>query len=268
MLRHVKTYLLTFDLELRNKVYEYCIEPEPIFVSYHPQSSTQQAGSLRSLTQVCRQIRTEFRPLYMEQTSFRFRSPQYCAEYIDAFYPVSESWFSDQWKGNITVLVPAHTFGNRVYLDNIGVVMHFAAMSPAVRIRFEHDEAAEHHSATLIVQLNDLIDCAQGENNPEWCDLVTSTLTGVIFALKGAEDRPWSLFHFIMDQEHDAMRWERHILRWWGAMVVSYGASSKLRVSWGRVSSGFNNEGDEDFNATEDCIRKGGSRAWRFGHTD
>jgi hypothetical protein len=109
----------------------------------------------------------------MQQTSFRMWSPQYCAQYIDAFFYVTMPALMNQCKGNVTVLVTP-TIDSCVFLDiDISAVLRLAAMSPAVRIKFEHDEAAEHHSA-----VNDLIDCIQDESDPKWRGPVTSSLVG------------------------------------------------------------------------------------------
>jgi hypothetical protein len=51
------------------------------------------------------------------------------------------------------------------------------------------------------------------------------------FAVEGDEFDAWSVFNFLLDKEHDALRWEYHIKGWWTAMFQSNGESLKLRVS-------------------------------------
>ncbi|KAI8931079.1 hypothetical protein NX059_012090 [Plenodomus lindquistii] len=76
--------LLQLPGELRNHIYNYCVEDEP--VKPRPtdldQQNQQQVGVYLGLTQVCRKIRAEYRPLYLSHVTHDFDSPSTCIDYM------------------------------------------------------------------------------------------------------------------------------------------------------------------------------------------
>ncbi|KAL1798946.1 hypothetical protein ACET3X_002983 [Alternaria dauci] len=96
----IHCYFLELPAEIRNriyhfargKVYDECLTP-PLLrkgcrTSIGGIASPSQLGTLsyRALTQVCKQIRSEFRPIWLRQSCFRMKLPA-VAQFITAYYP-------------------------------------------------------------------------------------------------------------------------------------------------------------------------------------
>ncbi|KAF2792518.1 hypothetical protein K505DRAFT_338611 [Melanomma pulvis-pyrius CBS 109.77] len=82
--------------ELRNRVYYFAFESTAAHIRpYRPYTVIQTAPSIRKrrfygLTQVCRQIREEFRPIYMEENEVHI-NPDYATRYIETFFSLLSS---------------------------------------------------------------------------------------------------------------------------------------------------------------------------------
>ncbi|CAI9628207.1 unnamed protein product [Alternaria burnsii] len=93
-------YLLELPAEIRNRIYHFTKEKvydgwltPPLLSRGHKNSiggtvSPSQLGTLRyrAFTQVCKQIRTEFRPIWLRQSCFRMELPA-VAQFIKTYYP-------------------------------------------------------------------------------------------------------------------------------------------------------------------------------------
>lgn len=67
----VKTRLTArakYRAKLRNSIYEHCVEPPNLRPKYKGQKCTFYDRIGSGLSQVCRQLRTEFRPIYLGST--------------------------------------------------------------------------------------------------------------------------------------------------------------------------------------------------------
>ena len=76
-------------LELRNRIYEYCADDEQLEMPYAkgPRRDTKSFG----LTQVCQQVRKEFRSMYMENLEILLTKPEHICDYINIFYTAAET---------------------------------------------------------------------------------------------------------------------------------------------------------------------------------
>lgn len=76
---------------MRNKIYDYCIEVDPGVLKRSGQilflkPKTVHRFDYLALTQVCKQRRAEFRPLYMKNTKILV-SVEEVSWYLDVFFP-------------------------------------------------------------------------------------------------------------------------------------------------------------------------------------
>ncbi|XPS72762.1 hypothetical protein M3J09_004922 [Ascochyta lentis] len=86
--------LLDLPGEIRNRIYKFAVEKQPIFLSHITSKPLEELSKDRSehcqqffgLTQVCRQIRSEYLPLYRSRTKVTCRAlPHNVYDYIDTF---------------------------------------------------------------------------------------------------------------------------------------------------------------------------------------
>jgi hypothetical protein len=75
----VRIHRSRLDVEIRNNIYAYCLEPDPVLLFYSVFGAQRFRGGPYScstprqflaVTQVCRQMRYEFAPLYYRKTEF------------------------------------------------------------------------------------------------------------------------------------------------------------------------------------------------------
>lgn len=126
--------------ELRNLVYEAAVE-EPHTrkdILYRPKATRHQAGYL-GLTQACRKIRAEFRPLYLgrQTVSIHFGEAQF---YLDTFYPFTQS---DVDGIRLDILLRTREEHKRDYPTELGPLLRRLLGSPQVRLSFQHTAANE-----------------------------------------------------------------------------------------------------------------------------
>ena len=81
---------LSLPGELRNRIYDFCTEPKPRQLprSPRPEYSHRPFGLYGSLQYACRQVRTEFRPVYMARTALIVHQST-ADTFLKIFYPQS-----------------------------------------------------------------------------------------------------------------------------------------------------------------------------------
>jgi hypothetical protein len=57
------------------------------------------------LTQVCREIRKEFRPIFLESTPALLEDPSELCSYIETFYPTADAQVLEGYQGDITIRI-------------------------------------------------------------------------------------------------------------------------------------------------------------------
>ncbi|KAF2818145.1 hypothetical protein CC86DRAFT_461225 [Ophiobolus disseminans] len=80
---------LKLPAELRNSVYEYCLVPSGLKLKFKGGRCTDRDRSGASLTQVCKQIRNEFRPLYLGNIVYIRLSE--AERFVQDFLPLSSN---------------------------------------------------------------------------------------------------------------------------------------------------------------------------------
>ncbi|CBY01458.1 hypothetical protein IAQ61_003286 [Plenodomus lingam] len=119
--------------ELRNKIYEYCVEDDIIPLRRRP-NEQHSAGAYRSLTQTNRQIRDEFRPMYMKHTAISISLSPDNSNYIDTFLIRPSKGIQKPYHGDLTIKVPDEIHFQRY---NFFCLLLALTGSPALLFRFE-----------------------------------------------------------------------------------------------------------------------------------
>jgi hypothetical protein len=114
--------LLSLPGELLNQIFNYCQETIPFYENddeswfdalylHHEPSSSKPARLIQDrrqffgLTQTCRKLRAEFRPLYMAQTQVYIKL-QEVSNYMEAFLPSTNMAATQCHQANFVILVP------------------------------------------------------------------------------------------------------------------------------------------------------------------
>ncbi|KAI4910855.1 hypothetical protein J4E90_007111 [Alternaria incomplexa] len=100
--------LLKLPGELRNRIYNYAQEPRDVHLTRKPTQQHEQTNKTHrqffGLTQVCRQLRSEYLPMYMAQTKVHIQ----CVDsllYINTFI-LPTGTDPKQARGDLTVQLP------------------------------------------------------------------------------------------------------------------------------------------------------------------
>jgi hypothetical protein len=91
------------DPELRNTIYGFCANGDKVSMSRGATSYSRLA--CLGLTQVCREIRKEFRPIFLESTPALLEDPSELCSYIETFYPTADAQVLKGYQGDITIRI-------------------------------------------------------------------------------------------------------------------------------------------------------------------
>jgi hypothetical protein len=153
------------SLELRNRVYEYCADGEPL-ETFTGTQLFENFDCTFHLTQVCQQIRKEFRPFYFENTPIFLGQLYLIDKYLADFYPTAVPETMRDCRGNIMLLDPGFDF-----CDSFYALFVFLTMCSSVHVEHRTDtlrvpSATDLHSRAFF--LNRLIDYTADPANTVW----------------------------------------------------------------------------------------------------
>ncbi|KAF2844165.1 hypothetical protein T440DRAFT_44326 [Plenodomus tracheiphilus IPT5] len=136
---------LMLPAETRNLIYEYCLRPSGCTLKYQGTRRKYYRRGILSFTQVCRQVRTEFRPLYLSAISVRLSEVE---PYVQRFLPLSQSL-----EQPITVIVNIQQH-HRTDLTVILPFLRSLASRKMIKIRFQ----CNHPGGKLAQSLGRVLD--------------------------------------------------------------------------------------------------------------
>ncbi|KAF2846253.1 hypothetical protein T440DRAFT_522007 [Plenodomus tracheiphilus IPT5] len=204
--------LLQLPAEVRNLIYNYCVEDHPVLVTSHCENyGWNSAGDYGALAKTCRQIRQEFLPLYLENTTIKLYESSN-ASFITTFYPYVEEEVMKKYRGNFIIPL-SHPESEELHVD-ITEVLRLAVRSPKVRCRFETDKYAPNHSRYMlplhVAQLNSLVVCIADASQPQWREIVNDAIEAAEFRICEMNTKLGFLMSSAM-----AEKWSEDIHHWW-----------------------------------------------------
>ncbi|KAH7093427.1 hypothetical protein FB567DRAFT_609921 [Paraphoma chrysanthemicola] len=213
--------------ELRNKIYALCVEERHIKLR-QDYCGSRQAGFFRSLTQACRQLRKEFRTLYLQVTIFEMRLDSEHEDYFRTFYPSTNAGNMKQHRDN-DVLKHSYDGMYRVPIyARIEHVLHLAAGSPNINCRLECIKLENGRLETSISQLNSFLACIKDEFDPTWRNLVFAAINKVQFYSYGT----FCKIVFLLHTFEVLKAYRKIIYTWWDRVAKPYRGIAELKVSW------------------------------------
>jgi len=127
--------------ELRNRIYNYAQEPRDVHLTRKPTQQHEQTNKTHrqffGLTQVCRQLRSEYLPMYMAQTKVHIQ----CVDsllYINTFI-LPTGTDPKQARGDLTVQLPGQLYESRSELSTQRDIIHVVNLcgsAPQVNVAF------------------------------------------------------------------------------------------------------------------------------------
>ncbi|KAI8931078.1 hypothetical protein NX059_012089 [Plenodomus lindquistii] len=194
--------LLDLPGELRNRIYDYCAETITVsttFCTSHPGHKAEYRG----LTQVCRQIRQEYHPIYMSGTTFEI-DYKHISSYWNARYPES----ADQdvlatYSGKL--IVQLDFTGSKYLREDILHLLQRLAQSPRISIRFEWEDPVDlgFDPTGALEHVNALFKCICEKRN------MVADLDDCLLIIR----LPHEVLEFTMEKTLHT-RWEATILDW------------------------------------------------------
>ncbi|KAI8931065.1 hypothetical protein NX059_012076 [Plenodomus lindquistii] len=195
--------LLKLPGELRNKIYSFCGEEKVIHV-YWIGTARKPVGSFFALTQVCRQIRAEYRPLYMAQTQHVFHRVDVCKRYVNGLFPLSSSdSFKVQYGGDFTLQISGYEGPDIVMID----LLRFLALSPHVLVKLKPTEDSDTPHPDIFDHLTDFL--KKISTVDKFRELILDLDTCLV--------NIWSYtvqLEFLMSSEQGA-KWSDTLSEWW-----------------------------------------------------
>lgn len=87
-----RDHFTALPAELRNRIYSFCQEPDrPLRLKSRTQGSDKRPiGKYLALTQVSRQIRAEFKPMYRNKIGHAILRPWEAVRFVETFFPCHE----------------------------------------------------------------------------------------------------------------------------------------------------------------------------------
>ncbi|KAI8931082.1 hypothetical protein NX059_012093 [Plenodomus lindquistii] len=204
--------LLRLPVELRNRIYEHCVEDHPIPVaSHHGEYHWNSAGNFGALAKTCRQIRQEFLPLYLQNTTQKLQNSE-STNFIAKFYPYAEEDVVAGYRGKFEIPL-SQPDSDELRVD-ITDVLRLAARSPKVNCRFQIDKYAPNDARYMlplhVAQLNNLLVCIRDTSQPKWREMVDEAILGAEFRICVANTK----LGFLMSSDM-AEKWKVDIYQWW-----------------------------------------------------
>ena len=149
--------------ELRNRIYDFCVESGSIFEFMYRAESSLPSGmkyEFQGLTQASKQLRQEFRARYMATTKIIFGRPEQFARYASAFYPRQNLQEMQTYRGYF-VLDMAH---NETVEIELLEIFQLLAVAPHIRCTFN----VKSDTTTNLTQINDLFAYTANPSSKTW----------------------------------------------------------------------------------------------------
>ncbi|KAH7093440.1 hypothetical protein FB567DRAFT_515347 [Paraphoma chrysanthemicola] len=231
---------LTLPGELRNKIYQHCMETRTVSVRERTQHDCSEIsmGDFKSLFQASRQLRVEFKPLYLENTVFEVSSPEACVKFAETYFPHSRPAVMEEYRGNMIIAVPRAKHGALRCRFDVGSILRRAAVAPRIGMRFELRGAAEWYQKAPIAQLNSFIDCIQDKAVPKWRELTTTLVFGVEFFADIDDRYIVSRINFFLKDFEEVKNHKDSFFQWWSSVSEPPNDILELLVSWGYAFDG------------------------------
>jgi len=180
---NTSTCLLKLSGEIRNHIYGLCEETRPIYLKIvHRHQTSSLANQQRkyfSLTQVCQQIRSEFRPIYFKKTENWISLG--CFEWFEADFlrPVPLNAII-----KIDIRVPLRHSNLSV---DILPIIKFCKANPNLDIKFAHRAPMSRWNSFQDVTTEGLnvLFVEDKADYPHWKSFLEQATTHVIFAITG-----------------------------------------------------------------------------------
>ncbi|KAI4626474.1 hypothetical protein J4E83_003625 [Alternaria metachromatica] len=218
--------------ELRNKIYSFCIDADPVPLRLRHDDPIKPVGGWRCFTQTCRQIRKEFHIIYMTETAFRLESTYHYARYIRDFYPPSDEATMLRYRGHI-ISVVGHSRDEDMDVDefydaDIARVVSLVARSPKVRFTFELQKDLKKYSmaAKCIAQVNSMLSLFANSSNSKWRDMGKS-----IKEMRLRVHFFDSALRITMEKDM-AKKWKTVVYGMWNEEAQPALGIRELRLSW------------------------------------
>ncbi|KAI8931083.1 hypothetical protein NX059_012094 [Plenodomus lindquistii] len=200
--------LLKLPGELRNRIYDFCSEGRVVKL-YRSGTKRGNRNSYHALTQVNRQLRHEFRPLYLERTSVQIchgsGDPKCYIE--DMFNPRAPLTTRDDHPGNL--IFPINHDGPFAN-ENPAEVFKIALCYPKVQLRFQASMDAPDHFPVGIQQLNSLVQAVSSGSSPR----MKAMMAEAVREVKLRVCSPFIKVGFVMTHEM-ADKYKSALRTWW-----------------------------------------------------
>jgi len=171
--------------ELRNRIYNYAQEPGDVHLIHKPTQQHEQTNTTErqffGLTQACRQLRTEYLPIYRAQTKVHIQCLD-SLSYIKTFIlPIGAD--PKQARGNLIVQLPDQWYESRGALSpqrDITHVINLCGSAPQVNVAFALCDIplSQSHFSSRRMQ-DSLRDLTQPEATPELHDFIENSVEHV-----------------------------------------------------------------------------------------
>ncbi|KAI4943317.1 hypothetical protein J4E91_009516 [Alternaria rosae] len=216
--------------ELRNKIYGFCVDVDPVPLRLRHDDPIKPVGGWRCFTQTCRQIRKEFHIIYMTHTTFRLESTYHYARYIRDFYPPRDEATMLRYRGHV-ISVVGH--GRReagdideFYDADIARVVSLVARSPKVCFTFElQKDLKKNNTGNCIAQVNSMLALFADSSNSKWRDMAKSIKE---MRLRVRFER--SILRITMDQDM-ARKWKSAVHEMWNIAAQPPRGIRELRLA-------------------------------------
>jgi hypothetical protein len=189
--------------ELRNRIYDFCVESKTVVGYELIPASFGPTFEYRHLTQVCKQLRQEFRALYMASTTISFPRPGDFIRYAAAFYPNNAVREVQEDRGNIKL-----GFGVEHESFEALPILRLLAAAPGIRCNFEVGSilagvGKHRQNQALVDELNDFLDYTGRTSSETWHHIMTTDVTSVIITRRPSK----ICFHLRQSGCDDAIEW-------------------------------------------------------------
>ncbi|KAH3970250.1 hypothetical protein HBI81_020600 [Parastagonospora nodorum] len=209
-----KCNLLSLPGEVRNRIYDFTQESRPVnFLSRRfddvddselsPYQMRKAVPEYHSLTQVCRQLRAEYSPIYAATTEVRV----FQADLMD-FASKNYPYLARDPHGNVTghlTIIFAFAFGNRhcntvdllAFLNHCKTLKNLHIRAPYYPCIFPRPDA-EKDWESMGVQMDALLDVARRPKLQEWLQNIERITVNIRFA--------WIEYHVRAEKREDWMK--------------------------------------------------------------
>ncbi|KAI8931068.1 hypothetical protein NX059_012079 [Plenodomus lindquistii] len=206
--------LLNLPGEILNHIYGYCNENDPSATAGtsgkgHGLRVSLESFQYTSLFHVCRQLRAQYRPMWMAQTTVKM----YCGisnRYWNIFFPAdpTEPLATIQNRRANVILVPtaADAYNGEYFQEKLDKILKRVALSPKVCIGFQKHKGYWSRHNSHLEQLNSLIRLVASDTT---FAAMTHAMVECWIKIDGA------FYLDFMFEEDEVDDWKDVIVGWW-----------------------------------------------------